>query len=351
MKELQFGKLRIGGNNRVAVIAEIADSHNGSVETAKKLVDAAKAAGADIAKFQIHLPDIEMVPGSIRMWDGPLYDILKRNLFTPMMHREMMEYCERVGIEYLCTPFCPTAVDVLEDMGVKAFKTGSGELANLPHHRKIARISARTGKPVFVSTGMSTWEEIRDTVRVYKEEGARENLALMNCTSEYPPNDYSHANLGVMRRLGEEFGVWVGQSDHTMDNYTVYAAVALGAKIVEKHFTLSRNQKGPDHFISLEPHMLKDLVDGIRKIEVALGSEKTISKEEQVVRDWAFHSAIAARDIRAGEAFSVENLIPKRPGSGISAKYLDPMYSQALLGRRAKRDLPKDTILQWSDVI
>lgn len=351
MRDLQFGKLRIGGNNKVAVIAEIADSHNGSVETAKKLVDAAKAAGADIAKFQIHLPDIEMVPGSIYMWDGPLYDILKRNLFTPLMHKEMMDYCERAGIEYLCTPFCPTSVDVLEDMGVKAFKTGSGELANLPHHRKIARISARTGKPVFVSTGMSTWEEIRDTVRVYKEEGAHENLALMNCTSEYPPNDYSHANLGLIKRLEVEFGVWAGQSDHTMDNYTAYAAVALGAKIVEKHFTLSRNQKGPDHFISLEPHMLKDLVDGIRKIEVALGSEKVISKEEQVVRDWAFHSVITARDIRAGEAMTVENLIPKRPGSGISAKYLDPMYSQALLGRRARRDLPKDTILQWSDAI
>jgi N-acetylneuraminate synthase len=351
MKELQFGKLRIGGNNKVAIIAEIADSHNGRVETAKKLVDAAKAAGADIVKFQLHLPDIEMVPGSINMWDGPLYDILKRNLFTPVMHGEMMDYCERVGIEYLCTPFCPTAVDVLEDMGVKAFKTGSGELANLPHHRKIARISARTGKPVFVSTGMSTWEEIRDTVRVYKEEGAYENFALMNCTSEYPPNDYSHANLGVMKRLQEEFGVWVGQSDHTVDNYTAYAAVALGAKIVEKHFTLSRNQKGPDHFISLEPHMLKDLVGGIRKIEVALGNEKVISKEEQVVRDWAFHSVISVRDIRAGDTLSFENLIPKRPGSGISAKYLDPMYSQALLGRRAKRDLSKDTILQWEDVI
>lgn len=335
----------------MAVIAEIADSHNGSIETAKKLVDAAKAAGADIAKFQIHLPDIEMVPGSIHMWDGALYDILRRNLFTPVMHREMMDYCERAGIEYLCTPFCPTAVDVLEDMKVKAFKTGSGELGNLPHHRKIARISARTGKPVFVSTGMSTWEEIRDTVRVYKEEGAHENLALMNCTSEYPPNDYSHANLGLIKRLEEEFGVWAGQSDHTMDNYTAYAAVALGAKIVEKHLTLSRNQKGPDHFISLEPHMFKDLVDGIRKIEVALGSEKVISKEEQVVRDWAFHSAISACDIRTGDTLSIENLIPKRPGSGISAKYLDPMFSQALFGRRARRDLPKDTILQWSDVI
>lgn len=350
MKELHFGKLKIGGNNPIVIIAEIADSHNGSIETAKKLIGEAKKAGADAVKFQLHLPDVEMVPGSIKMWDGPLYDILKRNLFTPEMHKEAMDYCEKIGIEYLCTPFCPTAVDILEELGVKAFKTGSGELANLPHHRKIAKILARSGKPAFVSTGMSTWEEIGDTVRVYEEEGAKENLILMNCTSEYPPNDYSHANLGLINRLQEEFGVYVGQSDHTIDNYTAYAATAFGAKVIEKHFTLSRNQNGPDHAISLEPHMLRDLVEGIRKIEVGLGDEKKISKEEQVVRDWAFHSVVASSDIKAGEALTLVNLMPKRPGYGIGAKYLDPIYSDKLLGRKAKRDLPKDVIIQWEDV-
>lgn len=350
MKLLKFGKQTIGCE-RVLVIAELADSHNGSIETAKKLVDAAYAAGADVAKFQLHLPDVEMVPGKVHMWDGDLYEILKRNLFTPEMHKEMMEYCEKVGIEYLCTPFCPEAVDVLEGLGVKAFKTGSGEVMNLPHHRKLAKISAKTGKPVIVSTGMSTLEEIADTVSVYEEEGAKENLMLTNCTSEYPPNDYSHANLGLIPLMRERFGVWVGQSDHTMDNYTAFAAVALGAKVIEKHFTLSRDQKGPDHFISLEPHMLKELVDGIRKIEVGLGSEKRISKEEQVVRDWAFHSVVASRDVEAGEVLTLENLMPKRPGSGIEAKYLDPKYSGNLLGKKAARALPKNTILSWADVM
>ncbi|MBI5003538.1 N-acetylneuraminate synthase family protein [Candidatus Kaiserbacteria bacterium] len=349
MKQLNFGKLIIGGPKTV-IIAELADSHNGSIETAKKLVDAAKEMGADVAKFQIHLPDIEMVPGKVHMWDGDLYEILKRNLFTPEMHKEMMAYCEQVGIEYLCTPFCPTAVDVLNDLGVKAFKTGSGEIMNLPHHRKLAKISKATGKPVIVSTGMCLIEEIVDTVKVYEEEGAKDNLVLTNCTSEYPPNDYSHANLGLIKVLQDRFGVMVGQSDHTMDNYTAYASVALGAKVVEKHFTLDRNQKGPDHFISLEPHMLKELVDGIRKIEVGLGSEKTISKEEQVVRDWAFHSVIASRDIKAGEELSLENLMPKRPGSGIPAKYLDPMYSKALLGKKARHDLVVNDIVQWDDL-
>jgi len=349
MKELKFGKLTIGGPKTV-IIAEIADSHNGSIETAKKLVDAAKEAGADVAKFQIHLPDIEMVPGKVHMWDGDLYEILKRNLFTPEMHKEMMGYCEEIGIEYLCTPFCPSAVDILNDLGVKAFKTGSGEITSLPHHRKIAKISAKTGRSAIVSTGMCTMEEIADTVKVYEEEGAKENLVLMNCTSEYPPNDYSHANLGLIKRLRDEFGVIVGQSDHTMDNYTSFAAVALGAKVIEKHFTLSRKQRGPDHFIALESAMFKNLVDGIRKIEVALGYKKTISKEEQVVRDWAFHSVVASRDIRKGEILSLENLIPKRPGSGIEAKFLDKNFSDKLLGKRAKRALVLNTILKWFDI-
>lgn len=365
MKNLSFGKLTIGGP-RAVVIAEIADSHNGSMENAKRLVDAVKAAGADVAKFQLHLVGKnevngvnEMIPGSIEMWDGPLYEILQRNLFTVDMHKEIKAYCEDVGVEYLCTPFCTAAVDVLNDIGVKAFKTGSGELDNLPQHRRLAQISAETNKPVIVSTGMSTWDEITDTVAVYEEEGAKENLVLTNCTSEYPPNDYSHANLGLIPKMQREFGIWVGQSDHTMDNYTAYASVALGAKVIEKHFTLDRNQKGPDHFIALEPHMLKELVDGIRKIEVGLDAEKTISKEEQVVRDWAFHSATSIRNIAEGEEFTLNNLVERRPRTmerngkkvgGIPSKFLDQKYGLKLLGKRAARDIPKDTMLTWEDV-
>jgi len=349
MKEIKFGDITIGANSPVVIIAEIADSHNGSIETAKKMVDEIKKSGAQVAKFQLHLPDIEMVPGSIQMWDGPLYDILKRNLFTPEMHKEMMDYCEKIGIEYLCTPFCPKAVDILNGMGVKFFKTGSGELANLPQHRKLAQISALTGKPVIVSTGMSTWEEIADTVSVYEEEGAKENLVLMNCTSGYPP-EYTSLHLQTIEKLKTDFGTWVGQSDHSMDNYSCFAAAALGAKVVEKHFTLSRNQKGPDHKIALEPAMLKDLVDGIRKIEMAMSQKKEIFEEEKPVRSWAFHSVVTSRDIKAGEVLTLENLLPKRPGSGIPAKYLDKKYSKKLLGKKIKRDLLRNTILRWEDV-
>src|SRR3989344_9655399 len=283
MKELKFGKLMIGGPKTI-IIADIADSHNGSSETAKRLVDAVKEAGADVAKFQLHLVGKnevngknEMIPGSIEMWDGPLYDILQRNLFTVEMHKEIKAYCESVGIEYLCTPFCTTAVDALNDIGVRAFKTGSGELDNLPQHRRLAQISAKTGKPVIVSTGMSTWEEIAETVAVYEEDGAKENLVIMHCVSEYPTKDYAHVNLGLIERMKKEFGVIVGWSDQSPENHMALAAVALGAQVVEKHFTLDRTQSGPDHFIALEPSMLADLVTGIRRIELAMGSEKKIS--------------------------------------------------------------------------
>lgn len=349
MKLLSFGKLTFGEDSPTVIIAEIADSHNGKIETAKKMVDEVKKAGAHVAKFQLHLPDIEMVPGSIQMWDGPLYDILKRNLFTPEMHKEMMEYCNQVGVEYLCTPFCPESVDVLNQMGVKAFKTGSGELAHLPMHRKLAQISAQTGKPVIVSTGMSTWEEITETVQVYEEEGAKENLVVMNCTSGYPPK-YTSLHLRTIEKMKKEFGVVVGQSDHSMDNYSCFAAVALGAKVVEKHFTLSRNQEGPDHKISLEPHMLQDLVEGIQKIEMSMSKDKEIFDEEKSVRSWAFHSVVTATDLQAGEILTIKNLIPKRPGTGIPAKYLDKRYSDKLFGKKMKRFVSINTTLQWDDI-
>ncbi|MCD4762104.1 N-acetylneuraminate synthase family protein [bacterium] len=350
MKNMKIGKMKIGKNKPVAVIAEIADSHNGRLGTAKKMVDEIKKAGGRIAKFQIHLPDIEMVPGSINMWDGPLYDILKKNLFTPEMHKKIMNYCDKVGIEYICTPFCPDAVDILNKMGVKAFKTGSGELTNLPMQRKIAKICSHSGKVAIVSTGMSNWKEIFETVEVYKDEGAKDLLLLMNCTSEYPPGDYSQINLGRIKKMENEFNVLVGQSDHTVDNYTAFASVAMGARIIEKHFTLNRKQSGPDHKISLEPDMFKDLIDGVKKIEVSLGNKKNITNEEKIIRNWAYHSVVVKKDIREGEILTINNLIPKRPGTGIEAKYLDKKYSHKLLGKKANKNLQKNTILKWKDI-
>ena len=339
MTEFSIGNVRIGGDAPCAIIAEIADSHLGRMDVAKRLIEEAKAAGASFAKFQLHLPDVEMVPGSIQMWDGPLYDILKRNLLTIDQHRELKEHASKVGIEYLCTPFCAPAADLLESIGVGGFKTGSGEMTNIPMLRSIARKK----KPVIVSTGMCTIDEIDATVTALKAEKAV--FALMNCTSEYPAK-YEHINLPLIATLQERYGVVIGHSDHTVDGYTALAAVALGAKIVEKHFTLSKRLPGPDHFISLIPQELADLVDGVRKIEKAMVRRpKAVTADEQKVRDWAHHSVVTAADVAAGAKLTAAQLTVKRPGSGIPAAKLDDV-----VGKTAKRAFKKDTILHWDDL-
>lgn len=344
MKEMKIGKILISKNNPAVIIAEVACEHRGNMDSAKRLIKAAKDAGADIVKFQLHVPEFEMVPGAVKFWAGSMDDVLREvNFEKPEQHKELKEYCEEIGIQYLCTPFCSKAADILEKVGVDGFKTGSGELTNFPMIRHIARKK----KPMIVSTGMSTLEEISETVKVLNEEKAE--FVLMHCVSEYPAK-YEHLNLGMVQILKEKFGVITGFSDHTNEIYSAVAAVVLGAKVIEKHFTIS-DLHGPDDLVSLSPEEFKQMVNGIRKIEVALGTERKVSKEEQVVRDWAFHSVVASRDIKQGEELTLENLIPKRPGSGIEAKYLDPIYSQKLLGKKAKRDLAKDTILQWEDVI
>lgn len=334
-----IGKVRIGGDAPCVVIAEIADSHLGRVDVARRLIEEAKKAGADFAKFQLHLPDVEMVPGSITMWDGPLYDILKRNLLSIDQHRELRDHCAKVGIEYLCTPFCAPAADLLDSIGVGGYKTGSGEMTNLPMLRQIARKK----KPMIVSTGMCTLDEIDATVAVLREEKA--TFALTNCTSEYPAK-YEHINLPMIRTLAERYKVVVGHSDHTVDSYTAFAAVATGAKIIEKHFTLSKDLPGPDHFISLVPEELAALVDGIRKTEKAMTPRpKAVTAEEQKVREWAHHSVVAAADVAAGTTLSAELVTVKRPGSGIPAAKLGEV-----VGRTAKRALKKDAILKWDDL-
>jgi len=348
MRDLRFGSIKININTPAVIVAELSDGHMGSLEKAKKLAQAAKDAGADVLKVQMHFPDEEMAPG-INMWAGDLQEILKKVLFSSENHRALKEYCEEIGIQYLCTPFSPKAVDVLNDMGVDGFKTGSGEIYNLPFHRKIAKISAETGKPVFISTGMCVMEEVEETVSIYKEEGG--NFLLMNCTSEYPIKDYAHARLGLIPVLREKFGVMIGHSDHTTEIYTSIAAVALGAKVIEKHFTLDRNGPFPDDFMSLDPLMMKELVGSIRDIERALkGKDKNIFPEEHKIRSWAFHSVVSDADLKSGDIITFENVRPARPGSGIPAKYLDQKYSAELIGKKTNKDISKNTVIQWDDL-
>lgn len=343
MRNLKIGSVTAGDELPVVIIAELACEHGGDLEVAKRLVRAAKEAGANVAKFQLHVPEAEMVPNSIRFWAGSMDETLQKvNFARADQHRTLKAYCEEIGIQYLCTPFCIAAADVLDEVGVDAFKIGSGELTNLPMLRHIAR----KGKPMIVSTGMSTVEEIADTVAVLEEEHVP--FALMNTTSEYPAT-YEHAHLGFIPALRERFGVHVGQSDHTTEIYTSIAAVALGARIVEKHFTM-RDLHGPDDLVSLDPKQFRQMVGAIRKIERGLGVEKVVTTEEESVRAWAHHSVVTTRTIHAREPITLENVAPKRPGSGIPAKYLDQRYAHELIGKRAKRDLAPNTLLQWEDV-
>ncbi len=336
-QDIGFGRIVIGRSKPAVIVAESACEHLGRLEVAKRMVEVAKEAGADIIKFQIHLPE-EMIPGSIMFWGGSMDDVVARYNLSADEHRVLMAYCEQVGIQYLCTPFCPKAADILEELGVRAFKTGSGEMTNIPMLRHIAR----KGKPMIVSTGMATLDEIEQTVSALKEEGTQ--FILTNCTSAYPPR-YDQVNLRLIPYLSEKFDVLVGHSDHTPDLWTALGAVAVGAPLIEKHFTLDRALKGPDYHISLEPAELKMMVDGIRKLEAALGSKKNVYPEEQVVRDWAHHSVVSLCPIQAGNRILPEMIGVKRPGRGIPARYLENVY-----GRVVTRDIPANTILQWVDI-
>ncbi len=342
---ISFGSVAIAPNAPVVIIAELACEHRGDMDAAKRLIYEAKEAGADIAKFQLHIPEEEMVGKHelMKFWAGSMDEILKEvNFGTLEQHAELKHYCDKIGIQYLCTPFCIGASDILEKVGVDGYKIGSGELTNLLMLRHVAK----KGKPMIVSTGMSTIEEVDDAVAVLKEEKAQ--FMLMHCLSEYPAS-YANMNLGLIKVYEERYGCMVGWSDHATDWNGVITAVALGARVIEKHFTI-RDLHGPDDLVSLDPVQFKKMVADIRNIESALGSERTVSKKEEEVRAWAHHSAVAARDIRKGEVFSSDNLVPKRPGSGIPASYLDVRYKDKLLGKRASRDVLKDTVLTWNDV-
>ncbi len=352
MKNIIFGKYDISPESPAIIVAEIGVDHMGDMEKAKYLINAAQTAGADVAKFQIHFPEIEMVPNhpATEFHGGSLTKVFEKSHLSAEEHEVLQAYCEKIGMEYLCTPFCPHAVDVLDGIGVKAFKTGSGELTNIPQHRRLAEISAKTGKPVFVSTGMCTLEEIAETVAIYKEERALENLVLMVCTSEYPLDRYEDIALGLIPALQKLYGVWVGYSDHSKDNRIACAAVALGAKIIEKHFTLKYNDGGCDDSVALTPLMFADLVEGVRRVEAATGVEKSVRLEEEKVRRWAFHSIVTNEFLKAGTSITEQNVRPARPGIGIPAKFYDKKYSQALFGRRPKYDVPKNHVLQWEDL-
>ena len=325
------------------IIAEAGVNHNGDLTMAKKLVMVAKECGADIVKFQTAQLEL-LVSRCAQMAEyqkknigkeESQKDMLKKLLLSFEEFRELASYCEEVGIQFLSTPFDIESVRFLNDMQ-NMWKVPSGEITNYPYLIEIGK----TKKKVILSTGMSNLKEIYDAVNTLKKAGSSD-IILLHCTTEYPV-PIEEVNLNVLETMRREFRCPVGYSDHTEGIEISLAAVAMGATVIEKHFTLNRNLPGPDHKASLEPDELKMMIDGIRKIELAKGlslKEPTISerKNKNIVRK----SIVAARDISKGDLFTVQNLTTKRPGSGVS-----PMMWNEVIGKEAKRDFRADELIE-----
>jgi len=339
--EITIAGRRIGAGHPCFVIAEAGINHNGDVAIASDLVRAAAQAGADAIKFQTHFPEHEMLRGgATAAYVGEsLFDLLTRTALSRDDHFTLRDLAAKNGIIFLSTPFSREAADFLDTLGVPAFKTGSGELTNLPLQQHIAR----KGRPMIISTGMSTPDEIERTVQAIRAIGTP--FALMHCTSTYP-TPFEHVQLDCIPALQRKYEAAVGFSDHTLGNVIAFAAATVGANLFEKHFTLSRSLPGPDQQGSMEPAELGELVKGIRAIEQARGATKTIQPGEQEVRNMAHHSVVSVRDIPAGATIAAADIWAKRPGTGIPARRLNDV-----IGRVAKRAIERDHLVQWDDLL
>jgi len=342
MTEFRIERRLVGDKAPPLVIAEIGINHEGDIAKAIRMVDDAALAGCECVKFQCHVIDDEMIPNDVVPGNATesIWDIMARCALSEAEDRRLKEYAEAKGLIYMSTPFSRAAADRLEGMGVTAYKIGSGECNNYPLVQHIAGF----GKPVILSTGMNDLESIRPAVEILRS--ANVPYALTHCTSMYP-TPYDKVRLGAIGDLRHAFpDAVVGLSDHSLGNYTCLAAVALGARILEKHFTSDKTWPGPDVPISMDPAELADLVRGSRAIFEALGGGKTILPEEQPTIDFAYACVVTIRAVKAGEEFSAANVWVKRPGTGeIKAKDFD-----RVLGRRAARAIPTNTQVRWNDI-
>ncbi len=340
MKTIKIGKETIDQDHRPFIIAEVGVNHNGDVNLAKELVLLAKKSGADAVKFQYHITEKEMlknIPHS-QNFDKPLWEILEETNLTLQEQIQIKNYCDEKGITYLCTPFSREAADILdEEVGVEAFKTGSGELTNLPLLKHIAK----KNKPMIVSTGMSIIEEIKETVKLLEKNNAQ--FALMHVTSAYPTK-YEDVNLKMIPKYIEMFNVPVGLSDHSAGIFAALGSVALGSSILEKHFTLNRMQNGPDHKVSIESNELTELVIGSNAIYKSLGETKKILEDEKPIISWARESVVSLVDIKKETIITEDMVWVKRPGTGIPAKYLDK-----IIGMKTNTNIPKNSLLKWEN--
>jgi len=327
------------------IIAEAGVNHNGSIEMAKLLIDVAVSASADYVKFQTF--KAETLPtrtankaeyqNKASNKGKSQFEMIRKLELDRVAHAELNQHCEKKGIHFLSTAFDLDSIDLLEELNISLYKIPSGEITNLPYLRQIGSL----GKPIIMSTGMATLKEVRAAMNVLLRSGAeKDNITILHCNTEYP-TPMKDVNLKAMLTMRDELGVEVGYSDHTLGFEVPIAAVALGAKVIEKHFTLDRTLPGPDHSASLEPDELKAMVAAIRAIEKALGDgvkkpSPSEIKNIPIVRK----SIVAKKHIKKGERFSEENLMVKRPGTGIS-----PMEWDDILGQESKQNFNPDDFI------
>ena len=332
-------------NKKIFIIAEAGVNHNGSIELAKKLIDVASDAGADAVKFQTFKAD-NLVSKNAQKAEyqkkttdknESQFDMIKKLELDVDTHKELMDYCKQKNIMFLSTPFDHDSIELLDELGLEIFKIPSGEITNLPYLRHIGSL----GKKVILSTGMADIGEIEDALDVLIATGTKkENITVLHANTMYP-TPMEDVNLKAMQTIACTFGVAVGYSDHTLGIEVPIAAVAMGATVIEKHFTLDKTMEGPDHKASLEPDELKAMVKAIRNIEQALGSGiKKPSKSEKPNIKIARKSIVAAKEIKKGDKLSEENLAIKRPGDGIS-----PMRWDEIIGKTANRDYKEDELI------
>lgn len=324
----------------VLIIAEAGVNHNGSLERAKEMAKVAKEAGADMVKYQTAVPELVVSKFAEKAEyqkeqtgeEESQLEMVRKLHFDFNAHRELKQYCDEIGIQYLSAAFDLPSIELLASMDLPYMKIPSGEITNMPYLEKVAGV----GKPVLLSTGMSTLPEIEDAVSILEDNGALD-ITVLHCNTEYP-TPYEDANLRAMQEIAEVIGLPVGYSDHTAGWECDVAAVVLGARVIEKHFTLDKSLPGPDHKASLDPKELAAMVQAVRHTEQALGDgHKRLSPSETKNRAVARKSIVAARDIKKGEELTEENLTTKRPGDGVS-----PMKWHEVIGTPAVRDFEED---------
>lgn len=344
--------LKMNKSGHVYIIAEAGVNHNGDMQKAIELIESAKQAGADAVKFQSFKANklvskkakkAKYQSQNIGDGDDSQYNMLKRLELTEEDHNRLIDECKKRDIQFLSTAFDVDGIDFLDQLGMPFFKSPSGEITNYPYLKRLAE----KGKPVILSTGMANLEEVNDAVNVLLTHGLKKSMiTVLHCNTEYP-TPFEDVNLKAMNTIGNELEVQIGYSDHTLGIEVPVTAVALGAKVIEKHFTLDRDLPGPDHRASLEPDELKEMVASIRNIEKAISGSgrKEPSPSELKNKEVARKSIHTTRALKKGEAINEEDIIALRPGNGIS-----PMEWQNVIGKKVKRDYTASEMLEWSSL-